>query len=102
KGRPYAVWDFPRNTLVDADVVGLGLTAVHRSLYEEMRRKLRRPHWYNFIYNDAGDFMPEDNAFCWRAQELCGAKIQVHTGIVIGHLKPVLLDERHMKRRERA
>lgn len=90
-------WEFPANELVECDVVGMGFCAIAVPLLLEMR-KHAGDKWFDFDETVHGDFMPEDNAFCDRAQNFLGAKVYVHTGIEVGHLKPWLVRGEHMKR----
>lgn len=99
-GLPQSVWDFPRDEMVEVDVVGMGFCAMDRGMLERYAEQAG-PTWFDFDKTDRGVFMPEDNAFCARMQTLMGAKIHVHTGIVVGHLKTVELttkDERRLNR----
>lgn len=84
------VWDFPPNQLVECDVVGMGFCAISAPWLLRMRASIG-DHWYDFEENARGDFMAEDDAFCFRMQQYLGAKIFVHTGIQIGHMKTVEL-----------
>lgn len=92
------MWDYPENQLVEVDVVGMGFCAISVPWLLRMREH-NGDHWYDFDETVHGLFMPEDNAFCARIQEFLGGKIHVHTGIVVGHEKTVLLGAEHQKQK---
>ena len=51
------------------------------------------PHpWYAETYTPTGGYYGEDITFCLRARSV-GAKVGVHTGVPIGHVKPKVLSE---------
>lgn len=93
-----SVWDMPKDQLVEVDVVGMGFCAISTELLLGMS-KHDDYHAFDFDMTGRGDFMPEDNAFCQRAQQLMGAKIYVHTGIDIGHIKPFELRAEHERQK---
>lgn len=95
------VWEFAANDLVEVDVVGMGFCAIHRDVLLRIR-ELAGDHWFDFDETEAGDFMPEDNAFCRRVTEYLGHKIYVHTGIEIGHVKTFELTGKNKQRRATA
>lgn len=85
------VWDLPENDFVECDVIGEGFRAVHIEVLLKIAEAMGGPKWFDFDETDHGRFMPEDNAFCQRVQQIAGAKIFVHTGLDIGHEKMVRL-----------
>lgn len=97
-GTAETMWQFPRNDLVEVDVVGMGFCAMKMSVLTELRRELGDA-WFDFSETSNGHFMIEDDAFCRRVQEYLAMPIFVHTGIVVGHLKACELDARHERRR---
>ena len=92
------VWELPENDFVECDVIGEGFRAVHISVLRKIEAAIG-PHWFDFNETEAKRFMPEDNAFCRRVQEIAGTKIYVHTGIDIGHEKMVRLRSKDRKQR---
>jgi len=89
-------WEYPADAMFERDVVGMGLCAIRTDLLLGMGDQTG-DRWFDFDHTRDGTFMPEDNAFCRRAQER-GAKIYVHTGIRIGHLKEALFESEDQKR----
>jgi hypothetical protein len=100
-GGLHCEWDFPSDQLVEVDAVGMGFCAIHRQALLELREGIGE-HWFDFDETARSDFMPEDDAFCRRVQEMLGKKIYVHTGIDIGHVKPCLLRATNARRKPRA
>lgn len=100
------VRDYPRDQLVRCHATGAAFVAVHRSVFEAMRR----PHdqggfgtlpngapnpypWFVEGHTDRhGRPFGEDIAFCLRAGAL-GFPVHVHTGIKVGHHKSIILTE---------
>lgn len=93
-------WEYPPDVIMEVDVVGMGLTAVHRRIYRELQVEIG-DHWFDFDESAAGNFMPEDNAFCRRVQEMLGAKIHLHTGLQAGHVKMFELRKRDERKSTR-
>lgn len=91
------LWDYPKDALVEVDVVGMGFCAIHRTVLEQLAEH-GEGEGFDFDETPNGAFMPEDNAFCFAAQHFLGAKIHVHTGIVVGHMKTVCLTDADMRR----
>ena len=81
--------------IMDVDAVGTGFTLIRRSVFDQMRKKLRIRKWY-FDFGDGG--MGEDTRFCQRAKSV-KARIGVHTGIGIGHRGPITWVWDHKKKK---
>ena len=102
------VIDYPEDAIVECDATGAAFTAIHRDVLLAIFNRTRymdmgdestalNPHpWYAEIYTPTGGYYGEDLSFCLRARQE-GAKIGVHTGIEIGHVKPRILGPREWK-----
>lgn len=97
-GATETMWQFPRNDLVEVDVVGMGFCAIKMSVLRELRKEIGDT-WFDFGETSQGRFMIEDDAFCRRVQEYLGKPIYVHTGLVLGHMKTCELGARHERRK---
>lgn len=96
------VWELPEDDFIECDVIGEGFRAVHISVLRKIEAAIG-PRWFDFDATAVNrDFMPEDNAFCRRVQEIAGAKIYVHTGLDIGHEKMVRLRAADRRRHPRS
>jgi len=100
QGKARTAWGKAELTpcLVEVDEVGMGFCAIHRSVFLEMREHIGE-HWFDFDEREDGEFMLEDAAFCRRAKLHLGKKISVHTGIKVGHIKPIEVREWHVTKR---
>lgn len=100
---PNPVVDYPRNKLVKVLATGAAFLLVHRDVF----RAMQQPHPKGFGTDAKGQPNPypwfvegtsrgvqfgEDIAFCMRANAL-GFGVYVHTGVKIGHLKTIELNE---------
>lgn len=92
------MWQFPRNELVEVDVIGMGFCAMKMSVLTDLREELGDT-LYNFDETSGGHFMIEDDAFCRRVQEYLALPIYVHTGICVGHVKPFEVNATHERRK---
>jgi hypothetical protein len=86
--------DYPPNALVQCHATGAAALLVHRSVFEaipepEDGSPLR---WFAEA-SVSGGLVSEDCTFCLRAGA-AGFPIYVHTGIEVGHVKPIVLDAR--------
>ena len=90
------VEDYPEDTLVRVDATGAAFLLMHRATLKRIGRtyggdRMDGPApWFieGSVYK--GLSFGEDWAFCMRAKEL-GIAVHVHTGVEIGHVKPVVL-----------
>lgn len=83
---------YPPDELIQVGGTGAACMLVHRSVFVKMAEKHPRP-WPWFAETVFGkDQISEDLTFCLRAGAL-GYPIYVHTGIKIGHVKPIVIDE---------
>jgi len=80
-------YDYPRNTLVPVDHIGLGFCAVWRPFIEEMKTRLGGPTWFDFGHRPDGRHILEDEGFCRRVRHIMERPIHVHTGICTPHWK---------------
>ena len=100
---PNPVEDYPRNKLVKVLATGAAFLLVHRQVFEHMRQPY--PKGFGTDSNGVSNPFPwfvegtnrgvqfgEDVAFCMRASSL-GYGVYVHTGVKIGHLKTIELNE---------
>lgn len=83
---------YPPDELIQVAGTGAACLLVHRSVFVEMAKKHPKP-WPWFAETVFGeDQISEDLTFCLRAGAL-GYPVHVHTGIKIGHVKPIVIDE---------
>jgi GT2 family glycosyltransferase len=83
--------DYPLDELVSVDATGAACMVVHRSVFEELAKKHAAPQeWFAESVWDNKE-VGEDITFCIRARTI-GLPIYVHTGIEVGHVKPLVLD----------
>lgn len=95
---------YPADMLMPVAATGAACLLVHRSVFVEMAKRFPPP-WPWFAETpfyekdeegnpilDTGDAYSEDITFCLRAQA-AGFPIYVHTGIKIGHVKELVVDE---------
>lgn len=100
---PFPVEDYPRNKLVKVLATGAAFLLVHRQVLVHMCQP--SPKGYGTDSNGVANPYPwfvegtakgvqfgEDIAFCMRANAL-GYGVYVHTGVKIGHLKTIELNE---------
>ena len=94
----YMSWEYPENELYPVDATGAAFLLVHRSLLERMRDRYeaKTPFiWFSEEVVD-GKHFSEDIVFCLRAKAV-GAPVLVHTGVLVGHVKPRILTESEYK-----
>ena len=97
------VLDYPKNSIVECDATGAAFLLVHRSVFEAMSdpypggfgtrpdgTKNPYPWFVEGMTLADGVALGEDTAFCARARAL-GLPVCIHTGVEIGHVKPVIL-----------
>lgn len=100
---PNPVLDYPRNKLVKVLATGAAFLLVHRDVLKRMRQPFPNgygttpsgePNPYPWFVEGTGKGVQfgEDIAFCMRANAL-GYEVYVHTGVKIGHLKTIELNE---------
>lgn len=90
----YVDWiaNYPHDTLVKVDCTGAACLLVHRSVFLEIAKghNPASPHlWFAESSHNGAEF-GEDSTFCIRARA-AGYPIHVHTGIEVGHRKPIVL-----------
>jgi GT2 family glycosyltransferase len=83
---PYTKW--APGTLLQVKAVGAGCVLIHRSVLE----KIQKEHdgelcWFREIVRNHVD-VGEDLSFCLRAEQ-AGFPIWCHSGVEVGHVKPV-------------
>lgn len=79
-------YHYPPDDLFSVDATGSAFMLVERNVYERIQKEFG-PTWYNPIHD-----LSEDLSFCWRAKR-CGFPIHVDTGLKIGHVAEVVVDE---------
>lgn len=93
-GSPVQVIEtYPSNGLCGVDATGAAFLLMHRAVLEKMGAEYAGPApWFveGTVYH--GLSFGEDWAFCMRAKQM-GYPVFVHTGVKIGHEKPLVLDE---------
>jgi len=86
--------DYPDDAMCEVDATGAAFLLIHRGVLEKMGEVYKDSPYPWFLEGAVykGTKFGEDWAFCMRAKE-AGYKIHVHTGVKIGHVKPMVLDE---------
>jgi hypothetical protein len=86
--------DFAPHQMIEVDAVGTGCLMVHRAVLEWMRDRFAQfnpAEWFWETIYEGREF-GEDYTFCMRIRQ-GGIPIYVLTGLAIGHMKAVNLDE---------
>jgi hypothetical protein len=83
--------DYEDNTVTPVAATGGAFLMIHRSVLEKLRAE-HGDHWFDQIYDSAGDIVGEDIAFCGRVLK-AGIVPQVHTGVKTTHHKELWLAE---------
>jgi hypothetical protein len=95
------VHDYPRDALVQVGATGAACLLVHRQVFATMKNAYGTlpdgqpnpsPWFAEGITGLKGEGWGEDTVFCLRAQSL-RIPVHVHTGIKVGHVKEVIIDE---------
>jgi len=95
------VYDYPRDALVSVGATGAACLLVHRQVFATMKTAYGTlldgqpnpsPWFAEGITGLKGEGWGEDTVFCLRAQSL-RIPVHVHTGIKVGHVKEVIIDE---------
>jgi hypothetical protein len=95
------VYDYPRDALVKVGATGAACMLVHRQVFAVMKKHFGtlsdgRPNpspWFaEGVFGLKGEGWGEDTVFCLRAHAL-NIPVHVHTGIKVGHVKEVIIDE---------
>lgn len=87
--------DYPPGQVVRVAATGAACLLIHRRVLEAMLVEYPKPWpWFaETVTGDGwGDSMSEDITFCLRAGAL-GFPVHVDTGVRVGHVKPVVVDE---------
>jgi len=82
--------EYPDDTVVPVAATGGAFLLIHRGVLEKLRADTDR--WFDMLYDDDGDIVGEDIAFCARAQA-SGIPVHVHTGVKTSHHKEIWLAE---------
>jgi hypothetical protein len=95
KGRDGVTYDlalsWPPDQLVEVDATGAACLLIHRGLLERLRAAYPAPHHWFVDEVHAGIDVGHDLVFCERVKAL-GARVFVHTGVRVGHLKTTSVD----------
>jgi hypothetical protein len=83
--------DYENDTVTRVAATGGAFLLIHRSVLEKLRADIG-DHWFDMMYDHAGDVVGEDLAFCARAVQ-AGFIPAVHTGVKTTHHKEVWLAE---------
>ena len=86
---------WPGNGLVRVDGTGTGFLLMHRDALETVAKAVNDPAapWFREMPGQAPlALLAEDLTFCLRCR-LAEVPVHVHTGVKIGHVKPVMLGE---------
>ena len=82
---------YENNAVVPVAGTGAAFLLMHRSVLEKLRANVG-DHWWDQFYDQAGDMVGEDIAFCARLNTL-GVVPHVHTGVKTTHHKDIWLSE---------
>jgi GT2 family glycosyltransferase len=83
----------PDDQLVRVSATGTGFLLIHRSVLEKVRdtsKDIAAPWFREMPAGEPLSLMGEDMTFCLRAGA-AGIPVHVHTGVQVGHMKPVML-----------
>lgn len=83
--------DYEADAVVPVAGTGAAFLLMHRSVLEKLRANVG-DHWWDQFYDQAGDMVGEDIAFCARLNTL-GVTPHVHTGVKTTHHKEFWLSE---------
>lgn len=83
--------DYPDDTVVEVGATGGAFLLIHRSVLDEICDE-HGAHWFDQMYDERGQIVGEDFAFCVRAGAL-GRTAHVHTGVKTTHHKSIWLSE---------
>jgi GT2 family glycosyltransferase len=83
----------PDDQLVQVSATGTGFVLIHRTALEKIRddaADVSAPWFRETAVGEPMALMGEDLTFCLRAGA-AGIPVYVHTGVQVGHMKPVML-----------
>lgn len=83
--------DYVDNTVTQVAGTGGAFLLIHRTVLEKLRAE-HGDHWFDQMYDHAGDIIGEDIAFCGRLLA-AGVVPVVHTGVKTTHHKELWLSE---------
>lgn len=81
----------PENKVIQVDVAGFGLTLMHRSIIEPMRKAADGYSVFGEKQNPGDRFVSEDVAF-FRYLKKAGIQLYAHTGAIAQHMKTFSFD----------
>jgi len=87
--------EWPDDALVRVDGTGTGFLLMHRDALETVAKSVgdAAAPWFRESPTSAPlALLAEDLTFCLRCR-LAGVPVHVHTGVKVGHVKPVMLGE---------
>jgi predicted O-methyltransferase YrrM len=97
--RPRRYWmirQFEPNKVYEVDAIGFGMVVMHPDVLVKMVEHYGSTELCEFPYRE-GIIIGEDVTFCEKAKAL-GFKIDVNTGIVLGHITSAVMDPEYAKR----
>jgi hypothetical protein len=83
--------DYTDDAVTRVGGTGGAFLLIHRSVLEKLRAE-HGDHWFDQLYDHAGDIIGEDIAFCARAGAL-KIPVHVHTGVKTTHHKDLWVSE---------
>ena len=83
--------DYVDNEVTEVAATGGAFLLIHRTALEKLRAEYG-DHWFDQLYDRAGDMVGEDIAFCGRLLR-AGIVPVVHTGVKTSHHKEIWLSE---------
>lgn len=92
-GRPSFCYygDYDEDTVTPVGATGGAFLLIHRTALEKLRAN-HGDHWFDMVYDAAGDIVGEDISFCTRLLQ-AGIIPAVHTGVKTTHHKEMWVSE---------
>lgn len=83
--------DYDEDTVTQVAGTGAAFILIHRTALEKLRAN-HGDHWFDMVYDSAGDIVGEDISFCGRLLK-AGIVPVVHTGVKTTHHKEIWVGE---------
>jgi len=91
--KPVGQWviDYPKNALIEVDVVGAGMLLIRRDVLEDLQPVMPGKHWFYWGVDMQGllpqeKCLSEDFVFCREVNKQLGHKIMVDTSVQCLHV----------------
>lgn len=92
KGFIERMYDYPQDELLEVDATGAACLLIHRSALERIGVNNKEPYRWFADTSFEGREIGEDITFCLRCWQL-NIPVHVHSGVRVGHIKDVIIDE---------